>query len=168
MLQCMGLQRTGRDLATEQQQHSLFLAARKVLKPTLAAPLSHSWNRYSQWSCYLVDSKPDVLSLTLLLPLQPQSMRRSPASGHSHLLFSRLGKPSPQLSACTGLSSQVAAQITLLTRLSLNILFKNCKWTFLVGQCIRICLTMQGTRAQSQVQKDPTCPKATKPVCHNH
>src|SRR5699024_7630380 len=82
----------------------------------------------SQWSCYLEDSKPDVLSLTLLLPLQPQSMRRSPASGHSHLLFSRLGKPSPQLSACTGLSSQVAAQITLLTRLSLNILFKNRKW----------------------------------------
>ena len=165
MLQCTRLQRTGHDLATE-QQHSLFLAARKVLKPTLAASLSHSWNWYSQWSCYLVDSKPDVLSLTLLLSLQPRSIRHSPASGHLHLLFSRLGKP-PQLAACIALSSQVAAQITLLTRLSLNILFKNHKWTFLVVQYIRICLTMQGTRAQSQVQKHPTCPKATKPVCHN-
>ena len=166
MLQCTRLQRTGHDLATE-QQHSLFLAARKVLKPTLAASLSHSWNWYSQWSCYLVDSKPDVLSLTLLLSLQPRSIRRSPASGHLHLLFSRLGKPPPQLAACIALSSPVAAQITLLTRLSLNILFKNHKWTFLVAQYIRICLTMQGTRAQSQVQKHPTCPKATKPVCHN-
>ena len=38
----------------------------------------------------------------------------------------------------------------------------------LVVQWPRICLPMQGTQVQSLVQEDPTCCRATKPMCHNY
>ena len=46
---------------------------------------------------------------------------------------------------------------------------KNCaKGTSLVVQWLRICLPMQETRVRSLVWEDPTCHRATKPVCHNY
>ena len=38
----------------------------------------------------------------------------------------------------------------------------------LVAQWLRILLPMQGTQVQALVQEDPTCCRATKPVCHNY
>ena len=38
----------------------------------------------------------------------------------------------------------------------------------LVVQWLRICLPMQGTQVPVLVQEDPTCRRATKPVCHNY
>ena len=38
----------------------------------------------------------------------------------------------------------------------------------LVAQWLRIRLPMQGTRVQALAQEDPTCSRATKPVCHNY
>ena len=38
----------------------------------------------------------------------------------------------------------------------------------LVVQWLRIRLPMQGTRVRALVQEDPTCHRATKPVCHNY
>ena len=40
--------------------------------------------------------------------------------------------------------------------------------TSLVIQWLRICLPTEGTWVQSLVQEDPTCHRATKPVCHNY
>ena len=40
-------------------------------------------------------------------------------------------------------------------------------WASLVAQWLRIRLPMQGTQVRSLVQEDPTCCRATKPVCHN-
>ena len=40
--------------------------------------------------------------------------------------------------------------------------------TSLVAQWLRIRLPMQGTRVRALVQEDPTCHRATKPVCHNY
>ena len=40
--------------------------------------------------------------------------------------------------------------------------------TSLVAQWLRIHLPMQGTRVWSLVREDPTCRRATKPVCHNY
>ena len=37
-----------------------------------------------------------------------------------------------------------------------------------VAQWLRICLPMQGTRVWSLVREDPTCRRATKPMCHNY
>ena len=39
---------------------------------------------------------------------------------------------------------------------------------FLVVQWLRIHLPMQGTWVQSLVWEDPTCLRATKPLCHNY
>ena len=39
--------------------------------------------------------------------------------------------------------------------------------TSLVVKCLRIRLPMQGTWVQALVQEDPTCHRATKPLCHN-
>ena len=38
----------------------------------------------------------------------------------------------------------------------------------LVVQWLRICLPMQGTRVRALVWEDPTCHRATKPMCHNY
>ena len=38
----------------------------------------------------------------------------------------------------------------------------------LVAQWLRICLPMQGTWVPALVWEDPTCRRATKPVCHNY
>ena len=38
----------------------------------------------------------------------------------------------------------------------------------LVAQWLRIHLPMQGTWVQSLVREDPTCHRATKPLCHNY
>ena len=38
----------------------------------------------------------------------------------------------------------------------------------LVAQWLRIHLPVQGTRVQALIQEDPTCRRATKPVCHNY
>ena len=38
----------------------------------------------------------------------------------------------------------------------------------LVVQQLRVCFAMQGTLAWSLVQEDPTCYRATKPMCHNY
>ena len=38
----------------------------------------------------------------------------------------------------------------------------------LVVQRLRIRLPMQGIRVRSLVREDPTCRRATKPVCHNY
>ena len=40
--------------------------------------------------------------------------------------------------------------------------------TFLVAQLLRIRLPVQGIRVRALVQEDPTCSRATKPVCHNY
>ena len=40
--------------------------------------------------------------------------------------------------------------------------------TSLVEQRLRICLLMQGTWVRALVWEDPTCRRATKPVCHNY
>ena len=40
--------------------------------------------------------------------------------------------------------------------------------TSLAVQWIRICLPTQWTRVWCLVQENPTCPGATKPVCHNY
>ena len=40
--------------------------------------------------------------------------------------------------------------------------------TSLVVQWIRIRLPMKGTLVRSLVQEDPTCRRATKPVCHSY
>ena len=40
--------------------------------------------------------------------------------------------------------------------------------TSLVVQRLRICLPIQGTRVWSLVQEDPTCRRATKPMCHKY
>ena len=40
--------------------------------------------------------------------------------------------------------------------------------TSLVAQWSRNSLPMQGTHVWALVQKDPTCRRATKPVCHNY
>ena len=37
-----------------------------------------------------------------------------------------------------------------------------------LAQWLRIRLPVQGTRVQPLVQEDPTCPGATKPVCHKY
>ena len=39
--------------------------------------------------------------------------------------------------------------------------------TSLMAQWLRIHLLMQGTRVRALVWEDPTCHRATKPVCHN-
>ena len=41
-------------------------------------------------------------------------------------------------------------------------------WAFLVAQCLRIRLPMQGTWVQALVREDPTCCGATEPVHHNY
>ena len=38
----------------------------------------------------------------------------------------------------------------------------------LVAQWLRIHLPMQATRVRALVREDPTCRRATKPVCHNY
>ena len=40
--------------------------------------------------------------------------------------------------------------------------------TSLVAQWLRTRLPMQGTWVQALVWEDPTCRRATKPVCHNY
>ena len=40
--------------------------------------------------------------------------------------------------------------------------------TSLVAQWLRIRLPVQGTWVQALVQEDPTCRRATKPMCHNY
>ena len=46
---------------------------------------------------------------------------------------------------------------------------KTLKWgTSLVVQWLRILLPIQGTQVRALVQEDPTCRRATKPVCHNY
>ena len=40
--------------------------------------------------------------------------------------------------------------------------------TSLVAQWLRIYLPIQGTRVRSLVRENPTCCRATKPVCHNY
>ena len=47
-------------------------------------------------------------------------------------------------------------------------LLKSVSWTSLVVQWLRIHLPMQGTRVRTLVWEDPTCRKATKPMCHNY
>ena len=37
-----------------------------------------------------------------------------------------------------------------------------------MAQWLRIRLPMQGIQVQSLVREDPTCRRATKPVCHNY
>ena len=39
---------------------------------------------------------------------------------------------------------------------------------FLVARWLRIRLPMQRTQARSLVREDPTCRRATKPMCHNY
>ena len=38
----------------------------------------------------------------------------------------------------------------------------------LVAQGLRISLPVQGTQVEALVREDPTCRRATKPVCHNY
>ena len=38
----------------------------------------------------------------------------------------------------------------------------------LVVQWLRIRLPMQGTWVRALAQEDPTCRRATKPICHNY
>ena len=58
--------------------------------------------------------------------------------------------------------------IILVFRLG-NILLLNRKGgNSLVAQWLRIRLPIQGTRVQALVWEDPTCCRATKPVCYNY
>ena len=41
-------------------------------------------------------------------------------------------------------------------------------WAFLVAQWLRIRLPMQGARVRILVREDPTCRRATKPMCDNY
>ncbi|XP_066890059.1 programmed cell death protein 10 isoform X1 [Kogia breviceps] len=50
---------------------------------------------------------------------------------------------------------------------TLKTYFKDGK-TSLVAQWLRVRLPMQGTQVQALVQEDPTCRRATKPICHNY
>ena len=45
---------------------------------------------------------------------------------------------------------------------------KSTSGTSLVAQWLRIHLPMQGIRVRALVWEDPTCHRATKPVCHNY
>ena len=49
-----------------------------------------------------------------------------------------------------------------------KIKFKKWLRTYLVVQWLRIHLPMQGTQVRALVWEDPTCRRATKPVCHNY
>ena len=40
--------------------------------------------------------------------------------------------------------------------------------TSLVAQWLRIHLPMQGTWVRALVREDPTCRRATRPMCHNY
>ena len=42
------------------------------------------------------------------------------------------------------------------------------EWASLVAQWLRIHLPMQGTWVRALVWEDPTCLRATKPICHNY
>ena len=46
--------------------------------------------------------------------------------------------------------------------------FKHLLCTLLVVQRIRLHLPMQGTQVQSLIQEDPTCRRATEPMCLNY
>ena len=37
-----------------------------------------------------------------------------------------------------------------------------------MAQWLRIRLPVQGTQVRALVREDPTCHRATKPVCHNY
>ena len=50
----------------------------------------------------------------------------------------------------------------------LSYIWKHYSGTSLVAQWLRIRLPMQGTRTRALVREDPTCCRATKPVCHNY
>ena len=45
---------------------------------------------------------------------------------------------------------------------------KKVSGTSLVAQWLRICLPVQGTQVQFFIQEDPTCRRATKPICYNY
>ena len=49
-----------------------------------------------------------------------------------------------------------------------SIILKHRRRASLVGQWLRVCLPMHGTWVHALVQKDPTCSRATKPVCYNY
>ena len=49
-----------------------------------------------------------------------------------------------------------------------KLLHKKSTRTSLMVQWLRIHLPMQGTRVQALVREDPTCLRATKPVCHHY
>ena len=41
-------------------------------------------------------------------------------------------------------------------------------WASLVAQWLRVCLPIQGIWVRALVREDPTCCRATKPMCHNY
>ena len=51
---------------------------------------------------------------------------------------------------------------------TINVIERQTSGTSLVAQWLRIHLPMQGTRIRSLVWEDPTCRRATKPMCHNY
>ena len=45
---------------------------------------------------------------------------------------------------------------------------KMSSWASLVAQQLRIRLPRQGARVRALAREDPTCRRATKPMCHNY
>ena len=64
----------------------------------------------------------------------------------------------------TGLSTLSSPPIPTTTKYTL----KKVARASLVAQWLRICLPMQGSRAQALVREDPTCCGATKPMRHSY
>ena len=133
-----------------------------------------------QWTCCLVYPSPHPLSCRL-------AQKPSNSSLDSTRLFSPLLKALHRLSMSSLHHLPNFAAITLAFSLFFyhaNHLLPQMpyiwcsfriEWwllieygTSLVAQWLRILLPTQETRVRALVQEDPTCRRATKPVCHNY
>ena len=80
----------------------------------------------------------------------------------NQIISGRVGSKTGHLTQC-----HLALLPRFMLRLSLGGI--EVKWrASLVAQWLRICLPMQGTRAQALVWEDPTCRGATGPMSHNY
>ena len=73
---------------------------------------------------------------------------------------------------CSSMQNSTKGSLTYFQTPSCNWPLRNYYWwkrfPSLVVQWLRIRLPMQGTRVWALVREDPTCRRATKPVCHNY
>ena len=143
----------------------------------------YTWNIYN-WASHvaqMVKNPPanagDIRD-TGLIP----GLGRSPGGEHGNPLYSCLENPKDR-GAWQATVHRVTKRWTWLKQLSMHaiqvyILPPKCAYVHqktytrmfrvsLVAQWLRIHLEMQGIRVWSLVQEDPTCRRATEPVCHN-